>query len=261
MVMRIKMKLILLCFIYSIKGFTQPSTSAYKPGEHLTFKISYGLINAGMAELKLKSVNKNQQNLYFVHGEGWTTGMVNLFFPVRDIYQTYFDPKTNKPYHFVRKVNEGGYKKNKEILFDHTQHRATVIDHKHNTKKYFKTKSDIQDMISSVYFLRNLDFSTMKVGERISLNVFFDEENNKIDLIFKGREIIKTKFGNVKALIVKPMVQKGRVFKEEEGVTFWVSDDQNKIPLKIKAAILVGAISAELHEYKGLANPFPIIFN
>ena len=82
-----------------------------------------------------------------------------------------------------------------------------------------------------------------------------------VELHYKGKDIITTKFGKVKTLVFKPMVQSGRVFKDDETVTFWVTDDKNKLPLKIKASILVGSLKAELFQYKGLANSFPIIFN
>ena len=116
-------------------------------------------------------------------------------------------------------------------------------------------------MISTLYYLRSVDYSKTKDGEIITVNIFFDEKVNVFKFRFVGRETIKTKFGKVKTIIFKPMVQSGRVFKDKENVSFWVTDDKNKIPIKIKASILVGAINAELIEYKGLSNSFPIIFD
>ena len=84
--------------------------------------------------------------------------------------------------------------------------------------------------------------------------MFFDQEVYKFKLKLLGREEIKTKFGKVKTLKFRPYVQSGRVFKEEESLTLWVSDDENKIPVKIQASLLVGSLKAELIEYKGLKN-------
>ena len=91
--------------------------------------------------------------------------------------------------------------------------------------------------------------------------MFFDEEITNFKLHFLGREIIRTKFGKVKALKFRPLVQAGRVFKEKESLSIWISDDENKIPLRVKASLAVGSLRADLDAFKGLAHPFNIIFN
>jgi hypothetical protein len=101
----------------------------------------------------------------------------------------------------------------------------------------------------------------MKAGDEITLTMFFDQTNYQFKLRLLGREIIRTKFGKVATVKFRPLVQAGRVFKENESLTVWVSDDKNKIPLRIKASLAVGSMRADLNAYKGLANPFPIIFN
>jgi hypothetical protein len=90
--------------------------------------------------------------------------------------------------------------------------------------------------------------------------MFMDDEITVFKLQFLEKETIKTKFGKVKAIAFRPLVQAGRVFKEQESVTVWVSDDANKIPLLIKANLAVGSLRADLDAFKGLANPFNIIF-
>lgn len=255
-----KKLLVLFCF-YVVSLSAQNTPPAFKEGEYLKFQINYGLLNAGFATLEVKKVLRNDKSYYFVHGQGETTGMTHFFFPVLDIYQTYMDTVTYLPYNFVRKTNEGGYTKDKEIYFDFEKKQAKVINHKKNWEKQFDIESNVHDMISSLYYLRSLNFDNYKAGDSISLDVFFDEEIYKLKLWIQGREIIKTKLGKIKTIVLKPMVQKGRVFKKEESLTFWVTDDKNKIPVRVKAEILVGAIKAELEEYKQLANPFPIIFN
>ncbi len=86
--------------------------------------------------------------------------------------------------------------------------------------------------------------------------MFFDNETTKFRLKFLGRENINTKFGVISTLIFRPLVQKGRVFKEQESLTMWVSDDSNLVPIRIKADLAVGSIKADLDAYKGLAHPF-----
>ncbi|MCF6296374.1 MAG: DUF3108 domain-containing protein [Flavobacteriaceae bacterium] len=252
--------LFFILFLTSLTIFSQKNKTVFKDGEFLKFKITYGLINAGFASLKVEETVTNNESMHHVIGKGWTIGMTHFFFPVKDDYQTYISKKTSLPYRFIRKIREGSHTKNKEIFFNHKKQQAKVLDYKHDTEKLFTIEKEIQDMLSTLYYLRSLDLKTLKKEEAITVNMFLDNEIIKFKLIFKGRELIKTKFGKVKTLVFSPTVQEGRVFKENESVTLWITDDANKIPIKIKASILIGSLKAELVTYKGLANSFPIIF-
>ncbi|RXP61387.1 DUF3108 domain-containing protein [Lutibacter sp. HS1-25] len=235
---------------------------AFKKGEWLKYRMSYSnFLNAGFATLDVKQTRNNGQEAFHVKGFGETTGVISWFFKVEDNYQTYFYKESLQPYRFIRKINEGGYTKNKEILFNSDANLATVKNFKKNTQQDYKISNNIQDMLSALYYLRNQDLQHLSTGQSIELKLFFDEETYVFKLQYLGKEIIKTKFGSVNSLIFKPLVQAGRVFKEEESVTIWISDDKNKIPLRIKASLAVGSLRADLDEFKGLAHPFNIIFN
>jgi len=99
----------------------------------------------------------------------------------------------------------------------------------------------------------------MKKGEEIKLDMFFDNKSYPFKLRFLGNETVKTKFGKVKTQKFRPLVQAGRVFKEKESVTIWISADDNKIPIKMRASLAVGSLRADLDAYKGLANPFEVV--
>ena len=115
-------------------------------------------------------------------------------------------------------------------------------------------------MVSTYYYLRNnIDVKKLKKGDEIRTNMFFDEENYGFKLQYLGEEVIDTEFGKVEALIFRPYVMAGRVFKEEESLTLWVSKDKNKVPLRIKADLAVGSLRADLEAFKGLKHPFKII--
>lgn len=253
--------LYILLFVMTIAN-AQTKANAFKKGEWLKFRISYSnFLNAGNATMEVKETTNNGNEVYHVIGKGKTSGFISWFFKVKDNYQSYFYKKTLQPYRFIRKINEGGYTKNKEILFDQTSKKAIVKDYKHKTEKQYKTNNNVQDMLSTLYYLRNKDLSKMKAGDEITLTMFFDETNYKFKLRILGRKIIHTKFGKIAAIKLRPIVQEGRVFKENESLTVWVSDDENKIPLRIKASLAVGSLRVDLDGFKGLANPFPIIFN
>ena len=111
-------------------------------------------------------------------------------------------------------------------------------------------------MLSSFYYLRNKDVSKFKVGDEIKLDMFIDAQTYPFRLRFLGREELRTRFGKVNTLMFRPLVQSGRVFKEEESVTIWITDDANKIPIRMKASLAVGSLRADLEAYKGLVNSF-----
>ena len=224
--------------------------------------MSYSnFLNAGFSTIEVKEITYKKKEAFHIIGKGKTTGLIGLFFKVKDNYESYLYKKTLKPFLFIRKINEGGYTKNKEISFDHNAKEATVKNYKHNTVKKYPISEDIQDMLSALYYLRNKKLNTLKINDEIELKLFFDQEINTFKLRFLGKEKINTKFGKVKALKFRPIVQAGRVFKAEESVTVWVTDDENKIPIKIKAALAVGSLRADLFSFKGLAHPFNIIFD
>ena len=92
--------------------------------------MSYsGFLKAGNATLSLKEEDLNGKKVLHATGKGWTTGMIKWFFKVKDDYQSYFDIETGKPYLFKRKINEGGYKKNRQITFnqDNKQHMFKIL--------------------------------------------------------------------------------------------------------------------------------------
>ena len=234
--------------------------SAFDSGEWFRFEMSYsGFLKAGNATLTVRDYEYKGKPVYHVIGRGWTTGAIKWFFKVKDKYETFIDKTTGAPYKFIRDIDEGGHTKNIEIEFDHINNKAHVNNKKKKNKKIISTKPNIQDMVSTYYYLRNnIDVKNLKVGDEISVNMFFDEENYGFKLKYLGEELIKTEFGKVNSLKFRPYVMAGRVFKEEESLTLWVSNDQNKVPLRIKADLAVGSLRADLDAFKGLKYPFKI---
>lgn len=253
--------ILILCLTVQV-SFSQQE-SAFREGEWFKFKMSYsGFLKAGNATLTVKDEKLNGKDVYHVVGKGWTTGMIKWFFKVKDRYESYFDKKTIMPYKFIRNIDEGGHTKDLEIEFDQINNKAHVNDKKHGKKSVIDTKPNIQDMVSTFYYLRNyLEVDSLKVGDEVRIDMFFDEENYGFKLQYLGEEIIDTEFGEIESLKFRPYVMAGRVFKEEESLTLWVSKDKNKLPLRIKADLAVGSLRADLEAFKGLKHPFKIIVN
>ena len=250
-------KVIILIILFTTVSFDTQKETAFGVGEWFKFRIHYGVINAGYATLEVKEAARNNKKVFHAVGKGWTTGMSRFFFKVDDTYESYFDKETGNPYQFVRKIDEGGYTKNMEGFFNQSADKVTVKDYKNKKEKVFAVPNNVQDIMSTFYYLRNHPtIDKLKVGEAVAIDMFFDEETTKFKLKFIGRENINTKYGTVSTMVFRPLVQSGRVFKEEESLTVWISDDDNKLPIRIKASLAVGSIKADLDGFRGLKYPF-----
>ncbi len=245
----------------SKKKNTVRGESAFMPGEWLKFRLHYGPLNASYATLQVKNAELNDESVYHVVGHGKTTGFASWFFKVDDTYESYFSKEDGKPYKFVRKINEGGYTKDVEINFDYKEEKAVLNDKKNKKKKDFELKDSIQDLISAFYYLRNNYIPEDLVeGKAVNLKMLFDDDGVfDFKLKYLGTEILKTKFGKVECYKFRPIVQSGRIFKEKESLSLWVSADDNRIPIRISADLAVGAIKADLDAYNGLKHQFKII--
>lgn len=259
--MKLKQTFFISFFLFVLIGNAQNNSGAFNAGEWLKYKLRYGFVNAGYITLTVKDTLYQGKTNFLIDGSGWTIGVTKLFYKVEDKYKSVVDKNTLYPYFSKRRVDEGGYKILHDVFFNQVQGRARVIDYKHNTDKNYDLIKGVQDMISSMYFVRNADFSKFKINQEITVDLFYDNQLNNFKLRFLGRETINTKFGKIKTLIFKPFVESGRVFKDKNSVVVWVTDDDNKIPVKVKANLMVGSLNAELEYFKGLSNAFPIIFN
>ena len=253
-----KKTILLLIFITTV-SLDSKKEDAYDVGEWFKFRIHYGIVNAGYATLEVKDAIVNNKETFHVIGRGYTVGMSRFFFKVDDLYESYIDKETRNPHRFVRKINEGGYTKNQEGFFSQTTNKILVKDYKHKKEKTIDIPKNTQDILSTFYYLRNYPgIDKIKIGESIAIDMFFDDESTKFKMKFIGREDISTEFGVVSTMVFRPLVQSGRVFKEQESLTVWISDDDNKIPLRIKANLAVGSIKADLDQFRGLKNQFKI---
>lgn len=229
------------------------NNSSFSSGEKITLKVFYNVVglyvDAGTATFSAQLENYNGKPVYHAVGEGWSNSSYDWIFKVRDRYETYMDTSTLKPYRFIRNVHEGNYKKHENASFNH-EAKSVVT-----TTGVFKTPDCVQDIISAVYYARNIDFSQYKPNDKINLNVFLDDEIHNIYIRYIGKETIKTRYGKFRAIKFKPFLIKGTVFEGGEKMTVWVSDDANRLPLRIESPIVVGNIKADMMGYRNLRYP------
>jgi hypothetical protein len=226
---------------------------AFKDGEFLKYKLAYGFMNAGEATLEVKKVKKKIQGREILHivGRGYSISAFDWFFKVRDKYETYLDEEGIFPWLFVRRIEEGGYKKEQDYKFYQNQER---VEHVQKELEY-EVPHGVQDMISSFYYARTIDFTDAKKNQVYQFDSFVDGEVYPIKIKYVGTKNIRVNAGKFECMVFHPVVQEGRIFKKDDDVTVYITNDENKIPVLARAKILVGSVRMELIDYKNLANP------
>ena len=235
-------------FSHQVKHPTVP----FKKSEQISYFMHYGLLSAGEATVSIKEQDTNIDGnpVYHMVGEGKTLSVFEWFYKVRDVYETYIDEKTLAPRKFVRRVNEGGYIINRDYHFVPEKNLVNTGE-----KGSINTPEDVQDMLSSFYYLRTLDFRNAKKGDIYRINSFMDYEMWPFYVKFMGIEEVSIDLGTFKCYKFVPVVQEGRVFQAEEDLEIWVTADVNKVPVLAKANIIVGSVKMELTGYKNLVAP------
>jgi hypothetical protein len=231
--------------------YRKVNNGAFKRGEELKFRLHYGAVNAGEAVVKVDESKKligGRPTMHIV-ANGYSKGAFDWVFRVRDYFESYVDEEALIPWIFMRRCDEGGFKINQNQTFNHISGQVN------SSGKTMTVPKNVQDMVSSFFYARTLDYSAAKKGDVFEVKTFMDDEIWDLKIKFIGRETIKTDLGKIACMKFVPVVQKGRVFKKEDDLLIWISDDANKIPIRVQAEILVGSVKMDIISAKGLVVP------
>jgi len=235
----------------------QIQNTAFRDGETIVYKLYYNWkfvwLSAGEVTFKVRDLGSQ----YHLSADGTTYKSYEWFYKVRDKYDTYVDKETLLPIVSIRDIHEGSYTLYDKIIFDKTNNVARSLrgrSRKDAEWEEYDVESCMHDMLSIVYFSRNLNFDNMEVGREIPIKIFMDEETWPLKVVFKGKESEKKikGMGKFNTLQFSPEVISGYIFDEGDEMNIWVSDDKNRIPLQIESPVSVGSIKAVLKEYNGL---------
>ena len=239
--------------------FCDIRNTAFQAGESITFKVYYTLagvyVAAGEALFTNTLEKINERPVYHIVGDGKTYNFYDKFYKVRDKYESYIDTATLQPFKFVRNVYEGGYKTYENITFIKTTNTAVT------TSGVFKIPPCIQDVLSSVYYARNIDYSKLHVNDKIPFSMFLDNQVYNLYIRYLGKETIKTKYGKFRAIKIKPLLIQGTIFEGGEKMTVWVSDDKNHVPVRIESPITVGSVKVDMMSYRNLRYPLTSFYD
>lgn len=212
-------------------------------------------VNAGTAIFSNTLDKINGAPVYHVVGQGKSNPNYDWIFKVRDKYESYFDTSTLQPLKFIRNISEGGFKQTDNVTFNKQINTAIT------TAGVYAVPSCIQDVLSSIYYARNIDYDSYKVDDKIPFDMFLDNQVYHLYLRYLGKEVVKTKYGRFNAIKFKPLLVKGTIFKGGEQMVVWVTDDPNHIPVRIESPIIVGSIKADMMHFSNLRYPLSSLIN
>ncbi|ACF14932.1 hypothetical protein Ctha_2483 [Chloroherpeton thalassium ATCC 35110] len=236
---------------YATFKFRHAPNHAFETGEVLKYRIKYGPVTAVNTEISVANDTVVRgHDCYQITYKASTLPFFDTFFKVRDLYQSFIDKKGIYPVRYTRQVEEGNYKSSNELEFFHE--RGQVWSRKRN--KLFNIEPYTHDILSAYFYFRTLNLQKLKKGDVVTIKNFSDQKSYKLDIKIHRRDIIETELGIFRTIVVEPLVQGAGLFKSEGKIIIWMTDDENKIPLRISINVLVGSLYAEIIEISGLKN-------
>lgn len=239
---------------------TLSSNRPFKAGEVLEYDVyySWGLIwvDAGYVKFSVKEEIVNNKTLFHFIGEGNSKKNWDWFYKVRDKYESYNDTTTLRPFKYIRNSNDGGDWVYNDITFNFKN--LTAVGYLKTKKKpdlkidTLKIKDNTFDPVSMIYYARSIDFANFKPKDEIPISIILDNEVHSRKITYLGKETIKTDLGTFKCIKFKPTLIAGTIFKEGDAMTVWVTDDENRIPVKVETPILIGTVKVYLKKASGL---------
>jgi hypothetical protein len=226
----------------------QEKALPFERGERLTYDVTWSIFAAGTVTATLGSEGQAPKDNYTVTTTAHSQGFVSLLFNVQNEFRSFFNPQTLCSERISKKINEGRRHKETEIVFD-SQRKRAILDERdlnkpHEPPKHAENEipNCVEDVVTAFYYLRNQDF---RIGKPLHLPVNDGSKTYDVTLDVQARERIQTPLGNRLAIRVEPKVFSG-LFKRKGRMLVWFSDDDQRLPLRIKFMIAVGPITATL---------------
>ncbi|MFA0962276.1 DUF3108 domain-containing protein [Roseivirga sp. BDSF3-8] len=241
------------------------SKLSFKAGEKVLYDVYYNLsliwVHAGEVSFEVESTRYKNQNAYLLKSYGRSLSKYDWVYTVRDTFETYVDAGNHAPLAFRRKTREGSYRVNNS--YKYIPENSTVYTWVENSDAKEIVTDTVAlpdctfDVLSAIYYCRNLDFSKYKPGDKIPMKLLLDGKvYDELYVRYLGKEVIEDredrKWHTIK---FKPLLVEGTIFSGGEEMTVWVTDDANKVPVKIEAEVLVGKVKAFIREAENLRLP------
>lgn len=223
--------------------FPERPNRAFGPGEKLLFSVEYFGISAGYATLSVHAGPEmfGRPTLHLI-ATARTHPAFEWIFKVRDRIESFFDARGLFSWRYEKHLREGGYSNDSFIIYD--QHQQKVI--KDNGRTVLPASPLVQDVLSEFYYFRTLPAA---VGDEITFPVFADD-GKEYEIVVKvlRREQVSVPAGKFNCLVVQPLLKFEGIFQSKGKMHIWITDDQRKVPVLIKSAIIIGTIDIVLRD-------------
>ncbi|WP_345212594.1 DUF3108 domain-containing protein [Mucilaginibacter gynuensis] len=235
----------------SAQDIDKVNNTVFGVGEQLSYKLKYGFFTAAEANLRTEESSQkfNGKPAFHIIAEGKTAGTFDIFYKVRNTYESFVDKSTLLPYLYTENRKEGSYKHSDKVSFDHETGKITA------DKGVFPFKGQMFDFVSAYYFARSLDISKLKIGETIDMPYFLEDGVHKLNITYLGKEKMKCSMGTFNCLKFNPTIIPGKIFKKNSKLYLWITDDANRIPVRAHVEVIVGSLTMDLTDAKGLKYP------
>ena len=250
-----------------VRDVSDGDSLAYQAGEKMSFSIHYewGVIDSdvGWANVVLDTLRINGVKSFHCSVYGSTTRLYDLFFPVRENFQSWFSYDGLRPLRFTRDTHEGKYTARNTYVYRRdglsgSHIMADVYTSSRGDRSVELPLDDCTfDLPSLFFFARNMDFDAVVQDVKYPMTFAIDDDVYNVYFIMRGRETIKVRgLGTVRTVKFSAKLISGNVFTGEEDLSVWITDDENRIPVLFEAPILVGVASGRLTSWSGLKHPF-----
>jgi len=254
------MKHSLLALLVFVTVTIQAQNTAIAAGEKLVYTASYnmsGVLNdIAQVTLETSNVKTSKATLLHLKCKAVTYSKWDNFFKIRDLYESYVNPKTLIPYLYKRDINEGGYSKNMKYTFSHKTKTVKTVQTKGDwvEKKVVNINPSTRDIVTTLYEIRLFDFKSMQVGAKKSFTVIFDRKEISAQITYLGKETISTAIGSKTCYKIAVSSNESEVIKGNKNNVVWLTADANKIMVYGKFKIPVGNGELKIKSATGLKN-------
>jgi hypothetical protein len=192
----------------SLESLRTISQSAFAVGERLVYDVGFSFITAGEAVFSIPSIEMMHgrecyQVLFTVH----STPTFSFFYKVDDRYETMLDKKGIFPWRFTQRIREGKYSNDFSAQFDQLNNIATTKAGTYPIPRY------VHDVVSAMFYVRTLDYSKRRPGEKIILQNFFKDTTYQLAVKFLGYQQISVDAGKFNCVLVEPLIMEGGLFR------------------------------------------------
>lgn len=230
---------------------TLDDTHAPWSGEELKYGVYYSFIKAGTAYIKNRGLTTvNGRKAYLLQTTAFSAAVIDAFFKVRDVNYSWLDAENFYSLGYLQSVREGSYKRDEWLIFDYPRRLFYGELQKKEAPRVISGELSMQvlDMLSSLYFVRA---QKLEPGKDIIFDIINRERQYPLVVKVLGKETVKTDAGKFNCIVVEPQFRGEGIFVSKgKSLKVWLTDDEYKMPVKMKTEVFIGSVSAELLEYK-----------